>query len=100
MNLQRIFITLKSHIFSDFFAEINFIQKRIALFVCVGKAIMSCEQGDKVDGNVVVCYNKSFSIENQLNIDNLILSRWNAAMNNGFFRFVFFGGKINLKFWQ
>ena len=50
---------------------------------------MSCEQGDKVDGNVVVCYNKSFSIENQLNIDNLILSRWNAAMNNGYFRFVF-----------
>lgn len=48
---------------------------------------MSCEQGDKVDGNVVVCYNKSFSIENQLNIDNLILSRWNAAMNNGFFRY-------------
>ena len=68
--------------------------------MCVCKAIMSCEQGDKVDGNVVVCYNKSFSIENQLNIDNIILSRWNAAMNNGFFRFVFFGGKINLKFWQ
>ena len=42
-----------------------------------------------MDGNVVVCYNKSFSIENQLNIDNLILSRWNAAMNNGYFRFVF-----------
>ena len=50
---------------------------------------MSCEQGYKEDGNVVVCYNKSFSIENQLNIDNIILSRWNAAMNNGFFRSVF-----------
>ena len=36
----------------------------------------------------VVCYNsQSLAIENQLNIDNIILSRWNTAMKNGNFRF-------------
>ena len=42
----------------------------------------------------IVCYNLSPTIENKLNIDNIILSRWKTFMEHGNFRFT----KINLVF--
>ena len=47
-------------------------------------------------GSYDVCYNMSHFIGNQLNIDNIILSRWNTFMNNGNFRFL----KLIFYIWQ
>ena len=45
----------------------------------------------------IVCYNLSSTIENKLNIDNIILSRWKTFMENGNFRFIAFDYTVGKK---